>query len=35
MEYKNLAQELDDVYITAEIMANAMARIAPFNQRYR
>ena len=31
---KDLRRELDDVMVTAEMMADAMAAIAPFNRRY-
>ena len=34
LDYKNLVQELDDITNTADIMANAMARIAPIDRCY-
>ena len=32
LESRDLAQELDDLTTSAEIMANAMAQLAPFNK---
>jgi len=34
LDSRGLCRELDDVAVTAEMMANAMATIAPFNRFY-
>ena len=34
LDSRDLRRELDDVAVTAEMMANAMAQIAPFNRFY-
>ena len=34
LDWRDLRRELDDVAVTAEMMANAMATIAPFNRFY-